>query len=107
MFAIFILAGRRHLMSESAELLSRAINYAVVQLPGRRFPGVVFQGDSLHALVTQIEELQRLAQPHHDAELILGLAEIHDVLSSALVHYERVCQERGIALPYSTQVRHR
>jgi hypothetical protein len=87
-------------MSESAELLSRAINYAVVQLPGRRFPGVVVQGDSLHSLIGQIEELQRLSEPYRDEELILGLAEIHDVLNSARVHYERICRERGIALPY-------
>jgi uncharacterized protein DUF6959 len=89
-------------MSEGAELLSRAINYAVVQLPGRRFPGVVIQGDSLRILVGRIEELQRLAEPHGDEELLLGLAEIHDELNSARVHYERICQERGIAPPYST-----
>jgi hypothetical protein len=34
-----------------AKLLSEPKNYAIVQLPQRRFPGVVFQGDSLNILI--------------------------------------------------------
>ena len=37
-------------MSDFAEVRSEPTNYAVVQLPGRQFPGVVFQGDTLHVL---------------------------------------------------------
>src|ERR1700752_2292884 len=36
-----LLARARHAMSEHAELLSPARNFAVIQLPGRKFPGVV------------------------------------------------------------------
>jgi hypothetical protein len=87
-------------MSESAELLSRAMNYAVVQLPGRKFPGVVVQGDSLRSLVGRLHALRLLAESHDDEELSIGLADVHDILLQASLHYERVCQERGIALPY-------
>ena len=87
-------------MSESAELLSRGINYAVVQLPGRRFPGVVVQGDSLNNLVVQLQKLRSLAESHADEELTGGLTELHDILREASLHYERVCLERGIELPY-------
>ncbi len=53
-------------MSEIVVLLSGPTNYAVVQLPGRKFPGVVIQGDSLHAMVGRLAELQKLAgsNPH-------------------------------------------
>jgi Family of unknown function (DUF6959) len=44
-------------ISEHAELLTPPGNYAVVQLPGRKFPGVVFQGDSLAALCEQTANL--------------------------------------------------
>ncbi|WP_371745586.1 hypothetical protein [Myxococcus sp. CA033] len=30
---------------------------AVIRFPGRRFPGVVIQGDTLHSLVTTASEL--------------------------------------------------
>lgn len=37
-----------------AELLTEPTNFAVIQLPGRRFPGVVFQGDSLGSLCADL-----------------------------------------------------
>ncbi|WP_430426199.1 DUF6959 family protein [Phenylobacterium sp.] len=37
-------------------MLSEATNFAVVQLPGRAYPGVVFQGDSLASLIGDIAE---------------------------------------------------
>jgi hypothetical protein len=39
------------MMDRTAKLLTETSNYAVVQLPGRQYPGVVFQGDSIHALL--------------------------------------------------------
>jgi hypothetical protein len=35
-------------MANSVELLSRPVNFAVVQLAERKFPGVVVQGDTLY-----------------------------------------------------------
>ncbi|MFG2501498.1 DUF6959 family protein [Streptomyces sp. NPDC048441] len=42
------------------ELFTDGGNDAVVRLPGRRFPGVVIQGDSLHALQTDVAEVVEL-----------------------------------------------
>jgi hypothetical protein len=52
----------------SAKLLTSSHNYAVVQLPGRQFPDVVFQGDSLHILETHLSKLlvEMKSQPHDD-----------------------------------------
>jgi hypothetical protein len=36
--------------SSDAAVLGRAGNYAVVQVPARRFPALAIQGDSLHIL---------------------------------------------------------
>jgi hypothetical protein len=92
-------------MSQNVELLSSASNYAVVQLPGRRFPGVVVQGDSLHSIVQELLELQQLASAHNDEELDAGLAELYDLFKEVSVRYEAVCAERGITLPYPTAER--
>lgn len=45
------------------KLLSEPTNYAVVHLPGRDFPGVVFQGDSLNSIIADLEEAVRTNDP--------------------------------------------
>ena len=50
-------------MAENATLLSGAGNYAVVHVAGRRFPGIVLQGDSLFALWSQVKAIERKAAP--------------------------------------------
>jgi hypothetical protein len=45
---------------DTAQLLSPATNSAVVHLPGRRFPGVVVQGDTLNGLVRNLKDMSRL-----------------------------------------------
>lgn len=87
-------------MSENVQLLSRPINFAVVQLPGRKYPGVVFQGDSLHSLVTRLQNLQQLLQSDGIEDLNIELSEICEQMVDVLTHYEFVCNEQKIALPY-------
>ena len=83
-----------------AELLSRPVNFAVVQLPERRFPGVVFQGDTLHALTQQVDEILELLRVGDFVGLVAELEDVSEKLRGAQTHYEHVCSERGIALPY-------
>jgi len=81
----------------SARLLTSAANYAVVQLPGRQSPGVVFQGDSLHILISEIEGA--LAE----ADLTEQRAEfgyIVEQLKAVQRHYEDVLADANIPLPY-------
>lgn len=88
-------------MTTEVNLLSRPVNFAVVQLAGRKFPGVVVQGDTLHSLVARVDELRRLLKSGETDEVYAGLEDIKDQLMEAMQHYERVCADRGIALPYS------
>lgn len=80
-----------------ADLLSAPTNYAVVQIPGRAFPGVVFQGDSLAILISDIEA----AALESDAqERQATLSDILERLRNVQTHYETVLRGRGIGLPY-------
>jgi len=88
----------------TARLLSPPCNYAVVQLPERSYPGVVVQGDSLNAIVENLRELHARACPTSDEELIEGLAELLGILGGARDHFEQVCREQGLGLPYSRRV---
>lgn len=83
-----------------AELLSPPINFAVVQLPERKYPGVVVQGDTLHTLQQQVEQIARLLGAKELEELADEIEDLNTRLSEALTHYERVCSQRGIDLPY-------
>lgn len=81
----------------AVDLLSEPTNYAVVQLPGRAFPGVVFQGDSLAILISDIEA----AAMESDAqERLASLADVVERLRNVQAHYEAVLRGRGIRLPY-------
>ncbi len=78
-------------------LLSQPTNYAVVQLPERKFPGVVFQGDSLSILIGELEEVASENDPIEKAE---GLSFILERLIDVRSHYENVLKKEGLKLPY-------
>jgi len=97
-----------------AELLSPATNFAVVQLPERKFPGVVFQGDTLSGLVNELNwfvrilETGQLGDKRLDGderleEVTIGLKGMRDQLGDVLAHYETICNDRKITLPYSKE----
>ncbi len=80
------------------KLLSEPTNYAVVQLPERRFPGVVFQGDSLNNLINDIKAAA--AEPV-ESERQLLLKDVIQHLETVQNRYEKVLAENEIKLPYS------
>jgi hypothetical protein len=88
-------------MRQVAELLSPPTNSAVVQLPGRKFPGVVVQGDTLNALIMQLTRMRELLAANHLSELSEELEDLRDHLAGRRSHYEIVCASHGIGLPYT------
>ena len=84
----------------SARLLSPPYNYAVVQLPERRFPGIVFQGDSVSGWLLELEEVEASLA---EADLDMAnetLRDMHRRLSGLLKGYEAICHREGLGLPY-------
>lgn len=87
--------------AESVEIYSDATNAAVMRHPGRRFPGVLVQGDTLCSLWKQADLACREAGPGSR-----GFEEISDLrnrLRSLLDHYKIVLGEHDIPLPFSDQ----
>ena len=87
-------------MNTQIRLLSDASNYAVVQLEERHFPGVVFQGDSLHILVQDVMEIETLFQNDRREELGECIHNLRQNLAAVKARYEAVCKAHDIALPY-------
>ena len=83
-----------------AEILSNQTNCAVVQLPTRRFPGVVVQGDSLSGLVADLRTASEALGIGDLDEAQGWLAEVIDWLEDAKTTYETTLADRGIELPY-------
>ena len=85
------------------EAYSQEVNGWIVRTPGRQFPAVVVQGDSLSSsfsLAQSILERTR-ACACADDELAEDAEELRDRLWGRLQQYEEVLKEHGFALPYN------
>lgn len=85
------------------EVYSELSNLAVVKPPGRQFPGIVVQGDSLSTLCADAKELsQRMRKLGIQDEELLYLAQgLQEELLARQLHYQAVLSEHGMALPYA------
>ncbi|CAL9309306.1 MULTISPECIES: DUF6959 family protein [Streptomyces] len=83
-----------------AELFTEGGNDAVVRLPGRRFPGVLVQGDSLHILRSDVDEVMRACERGDLAEARDSAAFLLTNLDALLARYEVALSEHEIPRPY-------
>ncbi|WP_405703170.1 DUF6959 family protein [Streptomyces sp. NBC_00069] len=83
-----------------AELFTDGGNDAVVRLPGRHFPGVLIQGDTLSILQTDVAELiERCAAGDlEEARYVAGL--LHADLGEKLQRYTEALEAHGIRRPF-------
>lgn len=82
------------------EVLSEATNNAVIRLPGRAFPGVVVQGDSLKILHDLAQELYESAKNARSEEVTDLACELAELLAGRLQHYEVTLDAHHIKPPY-------
>ena len=83
------------------DLLSHGGNNAVVHMPGRRFPGVLAQGDTLASLLAWAEQTERLLQAGQQAEALEEVDGLADKLGTMLHAYEAALDGCGLPLPYA------
>jgi hypothetical protein len=82
------------------EVYSQASNAAIVRMPGRKFPGMVIQGDSLKIMLGLAEDIWAATQAD-DSELSASAEMLKDQLRGLIMHYEAVMAEHAIRLPYA------
>jgi hypothetical protein len=86
---------------EPVEILSDQTNAAVMRHPGRRFPGVLIQGDTLYSLCQQADRICREAGR---ASPVYGeVNDLRNKLWALLNHYKSVLGDHEIKLPFSEQ----
>jgi hypothetical protein len=82
------------------ESFSSAINAAVIRLPGRKFPGIVLQGDSLKILTECAEDIGRLVRESEVSELTEAADHLMNLLETYLSIYEEALKKHNHPLPY-------
>jgi hypothetical protein len=85
----------------SVEIYSDQTNAAIMRHPDRRFPGVLIQGDSLHALCVRADEACAAAKSDLDSDAYGVLNELRNALWDYLNHYKVTLVEHQIGLPFS------
>ncbi|MEU6554630.1 hypothetical protein ABZ915_30800 [Streptomyces sp. NPDC046915] len=83
-----------------AELFTDGGNDAVVRLPGRRFPGVLIQGDSLHILRSDLAEVVEVCGRGDLAEARDSVSLLLTGFDALLTRYEDALQQHEIPRPY-------
>jgi len=91
----------------SAPILAEVPNSGIVQLPGRRFPGIVIQGDSLSSMFDQLASALSHAKHRRDQEAYYATFEVASRLQELLVAYENTLGAVGSSLPYSVSIKRR
>ena len=77
-----------------------AINGAAIRLPGRRFPGVLFQGDPLYILYSSAKELYQGIKDSTDQDTVDGAAELVNNLATRLLIYVDALGAHEMDLPF-------
>lgn len=87
--------------TEPVEIYSDATNSAVMKHPGRHFPGVLVQGDTLHSLCMAADRSCAAARGCIGEDEYLELNGLRNHLWDLLNHYKQVLGEHQIKLPFS------
>lgn len=87
--------------TELVEIYSDASNQAILRHPGRKFPGVLIQGDTLSILHVEICGALETDGDKLSEEARIDLEHIRDFLGSCLEGYKSVLAKHGIQLPFA------
>jgi hypothetical protein len=90
--------------SLSAPILAEVPNSGIVQLPGRQFPGIVVQGDSLSSMFDVLASALRSAKAQRDEEAFYSIYEVASRFQELLGAYELALKASGSRLPYTTPI---
>jgi len=93
--------------TDAAQVLSHIPNGAIVQLSGRRFPGIVIQGDTLASMFDAAKHLLGEFKRLRDEERYFETLMFVEHLQGQLLHYEETLERMGMQLPYSGSIKSR
>jgi hypothetical protein len=84
--------------TELVEILSDQTNAAIMRHPGRAFPGILIQGDTLSVLCNRADAL--CAEIGRGSPAFVEANDLRNALRSYLNHYKVILAEHDISLPF-------
>jgi hypothetical protein len=81
-------------------VLSDAVNSPVIHFPGRQFPGVLVQGDSLKSMASLAAEIGTHLSVGDLEEARSAADDLAERLGSHVKLYENTLKAYGLTLPY-------
>jgi hypothetical protein len=93
--------GTRNMRTDNVEIYSDAANAAVMKHPGRHFPGVLVQGDTLHTLCVAADAACEASRGRIGEDAYTELNNLRDHLWELLTHYKQVLSEHRMPLPFN------
>ncbi|WP_437485245.1 hypothetical protein WME75_00360 [Sorangium sp. So ce1014] len=82
------------------DVVTEMTNAAIMRMHGRKFPGIVLQGDSLNYLRVLAADVKKRLAGINDEELIDSVRELESLLQGYTRAYETALEGEGIDLPY-------
>jgi len=86
----------------TVDLYANVVNAPVIQWPGRRFPGVVVQDDTLHLVLAALRACSHALEVSDMEEAREHLEDALGAIEPLMAVYERTVRAHGIDLPYSS-----
>jgi hypothetical protein len=86
------------------EILAEGSNCPIVKTPGRKFPGILLQGDSLKVLLDAATEIYEISSHEANDELHAAVGELKDKLAGFVAAYEKAMHANGLELPYAKAI---
>tara|TARA_R110001592_G_scaffold118279_1_gene320665 strand:- start:6969 stop:7247 length:279 start_codon:yes stop_codon:yes gene_type:complete len=86
---------------EEVEIYSDETNRAVLKHPGRNYPGVLIQGDTLYSLCQSLDDGCKELKGKDVGEAFDEINEVRNKMWEMLTHYKVVLAEHNIELPFS------
>ena len=85
----------------NVEIYSDDTKRVVMRHPGRRFPGILLQGDSLHTMCATADRICAAARKSLDRDAYKDLNELRNGLWAYLDAYKRTLLEHNVPMPFS------
>ena len=86
------------------KLYDHVSNSGIVHMPGRRFPAVAIQGDSLSSMLSSALSLMKSAKDHNDENMFYEAQDLAERITDHLKHYETVLNSEGFEKPYTVNI---
>ena len=87
-------------MNSTAKIISISGNVAVIQMPERKFPALVVQGDTLHSIFHDLETVKANLKSEENISAFEDIDDLVARFADFISFYENSLLKEGIALPY-------